>query len=338
MKRFLLYVIVFLCIVLITPIKAFTPLENLQQQFKAKVDSWSSSEQSQTENALKVPDEQEFALNNIQMNMSKDEVETKLGKAKRVTSNEYGTQWYTYYSENYKRFIMVSYIKGKVNGLYSNQNVISSKSKIKYNTPKNIVRERLGDPITAKRKGHLSIDVRDNEFDNFKKDNIYTTAFYDKHNDNNLTALLLVSEKMENRLQNQYATPSRNLAKGFELQNLDLVNAERVQHGLNTLDYSTAISDTARKHSTDMAENNYFDHNNPSGDSPFDRLEQDGHDFNAAGENLAYGQPSSIYAHQGLMNSLGHRKNILKDEFSTLGVGVDFNEHKQPYWTENYTG
>ena len=135
-KRFLLYVIVFLCIVLITPIKAFTPLENLQQQFKAKVDSWSSSEQSQTENALKVPDEQEFALNNIQMNMSKDEVETKLGRAKRVTSNEYGTQWYTYYSENYKRFIMVSYIKGKVNGLYSNQNVISSKSKIKYNTLK----------------------------------------------------------------------------------------------------------------------------------------------------------------------------------------------------------
>lgn len=137
-------------------------------------------------------------------------------------------------------------------------------------------------------------------------------CFYDKHNDNNLTALLLVSEKMENRLQNQYATPSRNLAKGFELQNLDLVNAERVQHGLNTLDYSTAISDTARKHSTDMAENNYFDHNNQSGDSPFDRLEQDGHDFNAAGENLAYGQPSSIYAHQGLMNSLGHRKISLK--------------------------
>jgi hypothetical protein len=33
---------------------------------------------------------------------------------------------------------------------------------------------------------------------------------------------------------------------------------------------------------------------------------------------------SSIYAHQGLMNSLGHRKNILKKEFNTLGVGVDF--------------
>ena len=80
----------------------------MQQQFKAKVDSWSSSEQSQTQNALKVPDEQEFALNNIQMNMSKTEVERKLGKAKRITSNEYGTQWHAYYSENYRSFIKVS--------------------------------------------------------------------------------------------------------------------------------------------------------------------------------------------------------------------------------------
>ena len=322
---------------LITPIKEFAPLESLQQQFKSKVDSW-SSDKPLTENTLKVPDEQDFALNNIQMNMSKEEVEEKLGKAKRVTSNEYGTNWHTYYSDDYRSFVMVSYIKDKVNGLYSNQNVISSKSKIKYNSPKDTVRDRLGDPISTKQKGHINIDVQDSEFDNFKKDNIYTTAFYDKHNQNHLTALLLISEEMENRLQQQYGAPSDNLAKSFELQNFDLVNAERVQHGLNTLDYSTTISDTARKHSTDMAENNYFNHDNLRGDSPFDRLESDGHDFNAAGENLAYGQQSSIYAHQGLMNSLGHRKNILKKEFRTLGVGVDFNEQRQPYWTENYTG
>ena len=33
-------------------------------------------------------------------------------------------------------------------------------------------------------------------------------------------------------------------------------------------------------------------------------------------------QVSSIYAHQGLMNSIGHRKNILNDTFKILGVGV----------------
>ncbi len=35
---------------------------------------------------------------------------------------------------------------------------------------------------------------------------------------------------------------------------------------------------------------------------------------------------SSCFAHQGLMNSIGHRKNILNDTFKILGVGVDFND------------
>ena len=41
--------------------------------------------------------------------------------------------------------------------------------------------------------------------------------------------------------------------------------------------------------------------------------------------------------HEGLMNSLGHRKNILNTHYRNLGVGVDFNKEKQPFWTENYT-
>ncbi|WP_370882783.1 CAP domain-containing protein, partial [Staphylococcus aureus] len=43
-------------------------------------------------------------------------------------------------------------------------------------------------------------------------------------------------------------------------------------------------------------------------------------------------------SHQVLMNSSGHRKNILNDTFKILGVCVEFNEEKQPFWTENYTG
>ncbi|PHK49156.1 CAP-associated domain-containing protein [Staphylococcus edaphicus] len=336
-RRFLLYIVIFLIIVLVVPIKETAPMTSLQKQLQSSVDGWSSNKTA-TNDALKVPNKQDFAVNNIQMNMAKQDVEHKLGKAKRVTSNEYGTQWYTYHSDNYRAFVMVSYIDDKVNALYSNQNVISAKSKIKYGTPKQIVRDRLGEPIKEKQKGNVKFDVQDDEYDNFHKDRIYTTAFYDKHENNNLTALLQVSDKMESQLQQQYGAPSEGLAQSFELQNYDLVNAERVQHDLSPLTYSSSISDTARKHSKDMADHNYFDHNNLSGESPFDRLEADGHDFNAAGENLAYGQPSSIYAHQGLMNSLGHRKNILKEAFSTLGVGVDFNDNRQPYWTENYTG
>ena len=38
------------------------------------------------------------------------------------------------------------------------------------------------------------------------------------------------------------------------------------------------------------------------------------------------------------MNSSGHRKNILNEHVKTIGIGVDFNEKRQPYWTENYIG
>jgi uncharacterized protein YkwD len=38
------------------------------------------------------------------------------------------------------------------------------------------------------------------------------------------------------------------------------------------------------------------------------------------------------------MNSLGHRENILNTHVNTLGVGVDFNNKRQPFWTENYAG
>ena len=72
-----------------------------------------------------------------------------------------------------------------------------------------------------------------------------------------VTSLLQVSENMENRLRNQYGAPSKSLEKSFELQDFDLVNSERKQHGLNTLKYSSAISNTARKHSVNMSEDHF---------------------------------------------------------------------------------
>lgn len=287
---------------------------------------------------MDTPKKQQFAFNNIQMNMSKSDVEKTLNKPKRATFNEYGTKWYTYYDDDYNNFIMISYMKDKVNALYTNQNIITSKSKIKYNTPKSVVRQRLGEPETEIVKGRVRYEQNNKEYDVFHKNHIYTTVFYDKHRRNNVTAVLQVSDAMENRLKEQYGAPSKSLADSFELQNFDLVNAERKQHQLSTLKYSKQNSETARKHSKDMAKNHYFDHTNLKGQSPFDRLKKDGITFNSAGENLAYGQVSSIYAHQGLMNSIGHRKNILNDTFKILGVGVDFNDEKQPFWTENYTG
>ena len=336
-KRFLLLITVLLCIVIFTPVKETTFMIKAQNDIRHQINRWIDSDSNDDNTQLAIPKKQEFAINNIQMNMTRKDVEAQLGQHKRMTSSVYGTNWYTYYSNDYNQFLMVSYINNHVNALYTNQNLISSKSQIKYDTPKDVVRERYGSPIQVIKKGKVGFDVKSNEYDVFHKDHIYTTVFYDKHRDNGVKSLLQVSEKMENRLRYQYGRPSKLLAKSFELQNFDIVNAERKQHGLKTLDYSKDVSHTARKHSIDMVKHNYFDHVNEKKLSPFDRLKKDGIEFKAAGENLAYGQLNSIYAHEGLMNSLGHRKNILNTHFDYLGVGVYFNDRRQPFWTENYT-
>ena len=77
-----------------------------------------------------------------------------------MTSSVYGTNWYTYYSNDYNQFLMVSYINNHVNALYTNQNLISSKSQIKYDTPKDVVREKYGSPIQViKRKVGFDVKV-----------------------------------------------------------------------------------------------------------------------------------------------------------------------------------
>jgi uncharacterized protein YkwD len=65
----------------------------------------------------------------------------------------------------------------------------------------------------------------------------------------------------------------------------------------------------------------YFSHVTPEGRSPFDRMEAAGVSFRTAGENLALA-PTLRIAHTGLMNSPGHRANILRPAFGRLGIGV----------------
>ncbi len=62
-------------------------------------------------------------------------------------------------------------------------------------------------------------------------------------------------------------------------------------------------------------------HIDPEGNSPFDRMRDGGVRFITAGENLALAQTVSI-AHKGLMDSPGHRANILSPHYSPVGIGV----------------
>lgn len=102
----------------------------------------------------------------------------------------------------------------------------------------------------------------------------------------------------------------------------NLVNQEREKLGLKKLNFDGTIQQVARHYAQTMFENGFFSHiSQVDGSTPKDRAEKGGVIFYVIGENLAYA-PDVYLAHQGLMNSEGHRANILAEEFGRLGVGV----------------
>ena len=107
----------------------------------------------------------------------------------------------------------------------------------------------------------------------------------------------------------------------LEAAMLTLVNAERAKAGLRALTADTETLDVSRAHSRDMFERSYFAHVTPEGRSPFDRLRAARLTYRAAGENLALARTLDM-AHTGLMNSPGHRANILNPAFGRVGIGI----------------
>ena len=107
----------------------------------------------------------------------------------------------------------------------------------------------------------------------------------------------------------------------LEIKMLEMVNKERAKAGLPALKADPDMTRVARAHSRDMFVRGYFAHNSPEGKTPFDRMRASGVQFSAAGENLALAQTLEI-AHTNLMNSPGHRANILHPSFGRLGIGI----------------
>jgi uncharacterized protein YkwD len=107
----------------------------------------------------------------------------------------------------------------------------------------------------------------------------------------------------------------------LEVEMLELVNRERAANGLEPLEADPEMTEVARRHSADMFTRGYFSHNTPENKTPFDRMRESDVRFRTAGENLALA-PTLQIAHTGLMNSPGHRANILEPKFGRLGIGV----------------
>jgi uncharacterized YkwD family protein len=106
-----------------------------------------------------------------------------------------------------------------------------------------------------------------------------------------------------------------------EREMVEYVNQERAKAGLSPLQVDLDLARVARTKSQDMVDNGYFDHNSPTYGSPFEMMRSFGISYRAAGENIAKNS-SVMGAHTALMNSEGHRANILNPNFTHIGIGI----------------
>ncbi len=128
-------------------------------------------------------------------------------------------------------------------------------------------------------------------------------------------------------------------ANSLEWQMLDLINAERTSRGLNPLRLELRLNDAAEDHSRWMINADKFSHTGVGGSSPTERMRDANFDLSGnwrTAENIAWqsvrGAPGLaddvINLHDALMNSAGHRANILNPALEVIGIGIERGDYK----------
>ena len=101
----------------------------------------------------------------------------------------------------------------------------------------------------------------------------------------------------------------------------NLINEQRKAAGLGTLKIDEEVQNVARIKAQEMVDKNYFSHTSPTYGTPFEMLKSFGITYKAAGENIA-GNSSNSGAVNAWMNSEGHKKNILSNNYNYTGIAV----------------
>lgn len=119
--------------------------------------------------------------------------------------------------------------------------------------------------------------------------------------------------------------------RAMEEEVVRLVNEERAKYGLQPLQISETLMQSARAKSEDMATRNYSSHTDPNGYTMYKELN--------VGENIAYGFNKSYNAINWWLNSEGHRANILNPNYKYIGVGFAKNSTSEYtyYWTQHFS-
>ena len=102
----------------------------------------------------------------------------------------------------------------------------------------------------------------------------------------------------------------------------ELTNKDREAQALTPVTYDPKLAVAAQLAANDMAAKGYFAHNSPDGKTPWHWLQQAGYNYSYAGQNLAVNFTDSKEVNQAWLNSPTHRANIMKSQYTRVGIAV----------------
>jgi uncharacterized protein YkwD len=146
-------------------------------------------------------------------------------------------------------------------------------------------------------------------------------------------------------LASRYTLPERSQAPLLAARALQLVNQVRssgTRCGQRSfapappVTLSMTLASVALGHAADMAEHDYFEHEDLSGRSPAQRVRASGYQEKLVGENIAYGPKSIDEVVQGWLDSPGHCENIMDPRFGEMGVAYAPGQQSRRglYWVQ----
>ncbi len=131
-------------------------------------------------------------------------------------------------------------------------------------------------------------------------------------------------------------TPTPTPRSDVEQALIDAINRLRVANGLHPLQRDERLMVAARRHSQDMAANDFCSHYGSDGSNPFDRMREAGYPLETGSEVIACGFRDADDVVSGWDNSPNHRAIILSAELYDIGCGyAEGDTAARYYWTCN---
>lgn len=250
-----------------------------------------------------------------------DSIDTLLnnyGEPGRIASTEYDFEYYIY-NNLYTRLLLIAVRDDTIIGFYTDSEDFS------YNGIS--CGAELETVNLALDKSYALSDVL-----TYKNGEYTLKLLMDSSGTGAVTGIYLFSDTIN---KGEYTD---KVKKDSELLVYDLTNSIRARHGLPLLSWSSSAANSSRKHSIDMAENDFFSHIGSDRTDPGSRLNAAGISYGAIGENIIAGYESTILSSHAWFNSPEHRKNILDKRFSNIGIGFEYRQNStyKTYITQDF--